>query len=569
VTLGNLDKITPPEISSRRPVKNRHWLLFVGTVLTASCSTMPSPKSIASTKIEPAHGTIAANFLAARQALYFHDVGASAEFYLTALNLDRDNASLLKQAFYTQYQLGHIDAAAAIARNMEVLNLSASYASEPATAKAILVEDWDAVLVLADHIAENLDAQPIAAVIKAWALAAKGQSAAALSHLLKVGKASTGDGQDMPSVFAMQAAHLSAHLGDVAEMRGFADGLFNRQNLPSQILLQLASLYARHGEAIKMAKLIDQLPTGFNKQAVKNHILSQTKPPKITSHIAAGIIDTSLINSQSQSGDMLNARLGLALYLDPQIDSARFLLAQALYEVEQHKAAIAMLDAIDAVGAWGQPQLLLRIDLERKDNMAGAIALLQAAVDKSGDNALLRKELGDLYRMSDQFEKARDAYLIALDLGLNLGDLDRNLGISYEQLEQDQLAEDHFKAALAKNPNDPYTLNYLGYWWADDGRNLEEATKLIEQAVRLRPRSGYFVDSLGWVHYKLGNYELAVAFLEKATMLEPMDAVITGHLGDAYWETGRIAEARFKWQYALTIAAEDELKAKFTAKLKQ
>ena len=567
--MGNLDRITKPETPSQRPVKNRHWLFFVGMVLTASCSTTPSPKSIASTKFEPAQGTIAANFLAARQALYFRDVGASAGFYLTALNFDRDNASLLQQAFYTQYQLGHIDAAAAIARNMEMLNLTTSYASEPATAKAILLEDWDAVLVLADHIAENLDAQPVAAAIKAWALTAKGQGAAGLSHLLKIGKASTVDGQEMPSVFAMQAARLSAHLGDDAEMRRFSDGLFNRQNLPSQILLQLASLYARHGNTAKMAQLIDRLPTGFDKKAVQNQLLSQIEPPKITNHIAAGIIDTSLINSQSQTGGMLNARLGLALYLDPQIDSARFLLAQALYEMEQYQAALAKLDGIDVAGTWGQPQLLLRVDLERRDNMTGAIALMQTAVDKDGDNALLRKELGDLYRMSDQFEKARDAYLMALDLGLASGDLDRNLGISYEQLEQDQPAEDRFKAALAKNPNDPYTLNYLGYWWADDGRNLKEAIKLIEQAVRLRPRSGYFVDSLGWVHYKLGNYDLAVAFLEKATILEPMDAVITGHLGDAYWETGRYAEARFKWQYALSIATEDDLKAEFTAKLKQ
>ena len=222
--MGNLDRITKPETPSRRPVKNRHWLLFVGMVLTASCSTMPSPKSIASTKFEPTQGTIAANFLAARQALYFRDVGASAEFYLTALNFDRDNASLLQQAFYTQYQLGHIDAAAAIARNMEMLNLATSYASEPATAKAILLEDWDAVLVLADHIAENLDAQPVAAVIKAWALTAKGQGAAGLSHLLKIGKASTIDGQEMPSVFAMQAARLSAHIGNDAEMRALPMG---------------------------------------------------------------------------------------------------------------------------------------------------------------------------------------------------------------------------------------------------------------------------------------------------------------------------------------------------------
>ena len=181
--MGNLDRITKQEILSRQPVKNRHWLLFIGMVLAASCSTMPSLKLIASTKFEPTQSTIAANFLAARQALYFRDVGASAEFYLTALNFDRDNASLLQQAFYTQYQLGHIDAAAAIARNMEMLNLTSSYASEPATAKAILLEDWDAVLVLTDNIAENLNAQPVAAVIKAWALTAKGQGAAGLSHL--------------------------------------------------------------------------------------------------------------------------------------------------------------------------------------------------------------------------------------------------------------------------------------------------------------------------------------------------------------------------------------------------
>ena len=569
VTLGNLDKITQRETPSRRPVKNRLWVLLVSMALTVSCSTMPSPKLAASSKFKPAQGTIAANFLAARQALYFQDVDASAGFYLTALNFDRDNANLLQQAFYTQYQLGRIDAAAVIARNIETLNITTSYASEPATAKAILLEDWDAVLVLADHIAENLDAQPVAAIIKAWALTAKEQGAAGLSHLLKIGKASTVDGQDMPSVFAMQAARLSAHLGDDAEMRGFADELFNRQNLSSQILLQLASLYARHGETAKVAQLIDRLPTGFNKKAVQVHLLSQTKSPKIASHIAAGIIDSSLINSQSQTGGMLNARLGLALYLDPKINTAHFLLAQALYEMGQYQAALAKLDAIDVAGAWGQPQLLLRIDLERKDNMTGAITLMQTAVDKDGDNALLRKELGDLYRISDQYEKARDAYLMALDLGLVSGELDRSLGISYEQLEQDQLAEDRFKTALAKNPNDPFTLNYLGYWWADDGRNLEEAIKLIEQAVRLRPRSGYFVDSLGWVHFKLGNYDLAVAFLEKATILEPIDAVITGHLGDAYWETGRYAEARFKWQYALSITTEDDLKAELTAKLKQ
>jgi len=543
--------------------------MLASAVLLVAFLYTPAQKSFASTNLNQRLETTAANYLAARQALYFRDVGASAAFYLNALNSDRDNPNLLQQAFYTQFQLGHIDAAATLAREIELQNLTTSFAREPATAQAILQEDWDAVLVLADSIAENLDAQPVATVIKAWALTAKGQGAAGLSHLLKIGKAAAASGQTMPAMYIIQAARLAEHLGDKAEMQFHTETLFARRDLSSQTMLQLASLYARNAEFGKMDEVIDRLPLGFSHKIVRAQLISQKEAPKISSHIAAGIIDASLIDRQSQGGSMLNARLGLALYLDDANDSARFLLAQALQEMEQPQAAIAKLDAIDEASIWGQPGLLLRSDLERRNDMSGAISQMQAAVDGDRGNALLHKELGDLYRMASQFDKARDAYLVAIDIGFVSGDLFRNLAISYEQLEQDELAEASFKAALEENPNDPFTLNYLGYWWADDGRNLDEAIKLIEKAVRLRPRSGFFVDSLGWVHFKLRNYDLAVAFLEQATILEPMDAVITGHLGDAYWEVGRHSEARFKWQYALSIATEDDLKAEFTAKLKQ
>ena len=99
------------------------------------------------------------------------------------------------------------------------------------------------------------------------------------------------------------------------------------------------------------------------------------------------------------------------------------------------------------------------------------------------------------------------------------------------------------------------------------GRHLTQAIELIEQAVRLRPDSGFFVDSLGWVHYQLGNYQLAVEFLEKATMLEPEDAVIISHLGDAYWQTNRYNEAHFKWRYAAQVTNDSKLKADLQNKL--
>ena len=101
----------------------------------------------------------------------------------------------------------------------------------------------------------------------------------------------------------------------------------------------------------------------------------------------------------------------------------------------------------------------------------------------------------------------------------------------------------------------------------ESGRHLTQATELIEQAVRLRPDSGFFVDSLGWAHYQLGNYELAVEFLEKATILEPEDAVIIAHLGDAYWQTNRYKEAQYKWRYAAQITKDSALKAELQNKI--
>ena len=547
----------------------RKWYrrLFVGVILAFFCGAVTPTSSIELKNHESQMKSTAANYLAARQALYFNDFKASADFYLTALNFDRNNADLLKQAFYTQYQLGNIDAAATLAREMELQNITSRFASEPATAQAILMEDWDAVLVLSDLIAEDINAQPLAAIIKAWALVAKGQGPAGLSYLIQSSNANITGNKSAPAVFTMQAARMANYLGYSGEMLKLADQLFERNDLSSQLVIQLANLYARHKKNIKLEQLVAQLPDGFDKPKILKVLSRQTTSPTISHHIAAGIIDTSLIASHSRNDNMLKARLGLALYLNPQSDRARFLIAQALSEINQKQGAKEQLAAIDRTGIWSQPRLLLEVNLDRSDNIENAISHLQSFLSKDRKNAFLQKELGDLYRISDQLEQARDAYLRAISLGLTSATLDRNLAISYEQLEEDHLAEDSFQAALKKNPQDPFTLNYLGYWWADDGRNLEDAIDLIERAVRLRPRSGYFVDSLGWVHFKLGNLDLAVAFLEQATTLEPVDPIISDHLGDAYWATGRFVEARFKWQYALSITDDDDLKANLTAKL--
>jgi tetratricopeptide (TPR) repeat protein len=77
------------------------------------------------------------------------------------------------------------------------------------------------------------------------------------------------------------------------------------------------------------------------------------------------------------------------------------------------------------------------------------------------------------------------------------------------------------------------------------------------------------VDSLGWAHYRLGNFQDAVKYLEQAVVLRPEDATLNDHLGDAYWRVGREREARFQWDQALKLNPEPADAEKMKEKLER
>ena len=112
-------------------------------------------------------------------------------------------------------------------------------------------------------------------------------------------------------------------------------------------------------------------------------------------------------------------------------------------------------------------------------------------------------------------------------------------------------------------------MNYLGYSWVEQGRNLKEAQDLIERAVQQRPDDGYIVDSLGWVLYRTGQHKEAVPHLERAVQLRPGDAVINDHLGDAYWRVGRHREAAYQWRRSLEMDPDPELATQLDRKLRE
>lgn len=125
------------------------------------------------------------------------------------------------------------------------------------------------------------------------------------------------------------------------------------------------------------------------------------------------------------------------------------------------------------------------------------------------------------------------------------------------QLERNRMLDEAaktFKRCLELKADFAPALNYLGYMWADEGVNLEEARRLIQQAVDLEPKNPAYLDSLAWVLYKLDQPRLALTFMEEALKhQEEPDATLFDHLGDIHHAIGNQAEARKAWEQSLKL----------------
>lgn len=136
------------------------------------------------------------------------------------------------------------------------------------------------------------------------------------------------------------------------------------------------------------------------------------------------------------------------------------------------------------------------------------------------------------------------------------------LGSSLERAGSYSDAQKVFLELLRMRPNDAAAQNYLGYMWADRGENLEKAHELLEKAVGREPRNGAYLDSLGWVYFRLGRLDAAQVNLTEAHRRDPDDPTIEEHLGDLSERQGNVARAVRHWERALALKPEEPEKVR-------
>jgi tetratricopeptide (TPR) repeat protein len=177
--------------------------------------------------------------------------------------------------------------------------------------------------------------------------------------------------------------------------------------------------------------------------------------------------------------------------------------------------------------------------------------------------------LADLFEKENQLPKAQAALQKGLNQNQNSVDLLFQLGAVYDKMGEFEKMVVQMREVLRLEPDHADALNYLGYSYADRGIRLEEALQLIQKAMLLKPNMGYITDSLGWLYFKLGQYEKAAVELEKANQLTPDDPTITEHLADSYFKLQRTEKAIELYEKALKLDPKPDQIERLKSKIKE
>jgi tetratricopeptide (TPR) repeat protein len=317
---------------------------------------------------------------------------------------------------------------------------------------------------------------------------------------------------------------------------------FHPQNL--SVRERLVSLYTKAGLKDKAEREINAIkglsqPGGPDRQALGLVFLRQ------------GRLDESI------------EELGMIVSAWPKDHKTRYYLAIAHEEKGEKGKAIEHFSLIPPDSEfYPNARIHMAYLLESEKRLDEAIAAMQEALEKVKNKIEFYLVLGSLYEDKKDYRRAKEV----LQEGLAKEPKNVELLFRYAVvLDKDNDKEGcikHMREIIEIDPNHAEALNYIGYTYAEQGVRLDEALSLIEKALKIKPDSGYIIDSLGWIYYQKGQYAEAVKHLEKAAEMLPTDPTINEHLGDAYLKLRRYAEALEKYKKALSLEPTDAQRLK-------
>jgi Flp pilus assembly protein TadD len=515
------------------------------------------------------------DYLSARLAASDHNMVDAARLYAASLAADPENADILSRAFLYAAASGDVGTAAKLADRV-IQKEPDNRAARLALAVAA-IERGDYVKARADlsQSAKGAFTELTLVLLDSWAAAGAGDLKSADADLAQV---VTQGGTEALTQFHRALIHDLA--GDsVGAKKAYIAAVAAGGTSP-RIAEAFGRFLERAGrkDDARMYYTKLQAEPALEPMAAQGlaRLAANEKPDRLVNSPAQGAAEAlfgiaASLNDQN-SADVAVFYLRLALFLEPDMDLAKIVLADRFEALDKYEDAIATYKSLNQKSVYrAAAAVQIALDETRLDKNDEAIAELKAMTQQSPKDITVWTALGDAYRNESKFTEAADAYNQAVALLVADSKISWPLyyarAIAEERSHRWDAAESDLRHALQLSPDQPQVLNYLGYSWVDQGRNLPQAVAMLEKARSLSPFDGYIVDSVGWAYYRLGRYDDAVRTLQAAIQLVPGDATVNEHLGDAYWKIGRKLDARFQWSHALAFGPDQTQKVELEKKL--
>ena len=274
-----------------------------------------------------------------------------------------------------------------------------------------------------------------------------------------------------------------------------------------------------------------------------------------------------LTSKQNIPNSYLKILNEISHYIEPTLGNSNYFLAEIYSNERNFKIALNKLNRIHQnsfmfLYSRIKKYKILKIVDQKKSNL-----LLKSIEKKYPENNEVLYLIANNYRDQNRCDEAIKIYNKLIMQNKNNYNYNYLKAICLDKLNKWEDSKKILIKLISENPHDPYALNYLSYSMAIRDEDLIEAKKLIKKALEIEKNNGFFLDTLGWIQFKLNDIDKAVRSLQLAIELEPNNSEIIDHLGDIYYKIGRNKEAIFEWKRALIGNADDKLKKNIKFKL--
>ena len=409
--------------------------------------------------------------------------------------------------------------------------------------------------------------------------------------------------------------YIYSFLGREDKLINFYERMIDFYGYDEEAVYQLYSLYIKTNEITKASELVNKL-IQFHPNESKNWVLlgnlnettkdttkaieAYQKAVSTDPDNGEALIQLYQLLRQNKDWEELKTIFSQIVEKNPENSEARLILAEGLYILKEYEKSqqtlkplleknlhqiqvyrlmgliaseqnhfdeaegfFKKITQIDPKNKFGWLSLSFLYNQQQEYNRA-IITLQDGISHLPNDNDLLGfygSTLNQLKRYDEAvkiLEKVHQAEPDDLNIIVSLG-------VAYEELKMFAESDSLHESAIRQFPEEALLLNNYSYSLGERGIHLDRALEMAKKAVSIEPENGAFLDTIGWIYFKTGDYEKAKEFIQKAITKREESAVVVEHLGDVYFKLGNIEKAREYWNQALQKDPDNkELKQKIS-----